>query len=109
MGITTYSTLTVVSEADGEGMQAVAAFATKIGLQHTGVIILPINGNYYLNVFPSGSKAFWTDEDEHLNNLQQVVDFIRIHNKHMGGRYIVSTMLTLRENPENGTYRATTT
>lgn len=88
MGDYNYTALQITADAGKERMDQVAAKATELGLVHTGVVVLPINGCLYMLVFPSGSKALHPEDERHLKALAQLNLFIEELNLAEGSRYI---------------------
>jgi len=100
MGNYNYTALQITSACGKPRMDRVAAKATELGLQHTGVITLPVNRNYYMVVYPSGSKALWPEDEAHLKALAQLNLFIEESNLEEGARYICALQTRIMDTGE---------
>ena len=76
MSARSYSALQVVTAGFNLMIHKVAEEANRLELQHGGVVVLPINGQYYLFVYPAGSKVNWIEDDQHITKLKQLTNFI---------------------------------
>jgi hypothetical protein len=116
MGTITFSTLQVTAPmGERDSMKMVAARATELGLVHTGVHTLPHNSWLYLSVLPSGSKADWPEEQQHLDALHVLFRTIEAYNRDQGGIFLTAVQLRVQDNPCTGdpvaniTYQSTRT
>lgn len=98
MGTLTFSSLQVMAASDKQGMDHIAALATEAGLIHTGVQQLPHNRNWFLFIYPSGSKAFWPEEAIHLTALGRMVKAVDAWNTKKGGAYLQALQTCVQEN-----------
>lgn len=76
MGTPVYNTLQVFTTCFSEQLKQVAEEADRLELAHTGIVKLPINGYHFLCVYPSGSNAWWPEENHHLSKLTQLTTLI---------------------------------
>ncbi|ARV77423.1 hypothetical protein FDI21_gp288 [Pseudomonas phage Noxifer] len=102
MSAYTYTSVQLMAESDEAGLLEILALADSLGLQHTGVIHLPHNGNRFAVIMPSGSKAHWPDEAVHLTNTKRIIDAVEAYNVKEGGAFIKALQTTVMENEGAG-------
>ena len=83
-----FKSLQVFTTCDGEFIKTVADKATELNLQHSGAVYLPLNGNWFLTVYPNGSKLGWPEARQHDEKLYELISMCAKRNHEQGDRYM---------------------